>query len=159
MTTAYDVPPGLLVDALARKLKEVEAVREEEWIKFAKTGRHREKAPTQSGWWHKRVAAVFRKVYMLGPVGTSRLSSEFGGSADRGSKPDRAVKGSGSITRLALQQLEEAGLVQRQKNRGRVVTAKGRSLIDNTAYELFQELARSMPELNKYRVRIESEAS
>jgi small subunit ribosomal protein S19e len=157
MTTAFDVPSGMLVNALAEKLKSIDAVKEEEWIQFVKTGRHREKAPAETGWWHRRVAAVLRKVYVLGPIGTSRLAAEFGGSADRGSEPNRAVKGSRSITRLALQQLEKAGLVQRQKNRGRVVTPEGRRLVDNTAHEIFLNLVKDMPELEKYRMKAESE--
>ncbi|MEM3851707.1 MAG: 30S ribosomal protein S19e [Methanomassiliicoccales archaeon] len=157
MTTAYDVPASELVEALAERLKKIEAIREEDWLSFVKTGRHREKAPASPGWWHRRVASVLRKVYILGPVGTSRLAAEFGGSADRGSKPNKAVSGSGSITRLALQQLEMAKLVTRQKNKGRIVTSEGRKFVDNTAHEIFLQLMQSNPELGKYRLKVESE--
>ncbi len=158
MTTAYDVPAGSLIEALTAKLKEIDAIKIEEWTHFVKTGRHREKAPAEPDWWHRRVASVLRKVYILGPIGTSRLSAEFGGPSDRGSKPNAAVKGSGSISRLALQQLEKAGFIQKQKNTGRVVSGKGRSFVDAAAHEVFQTLAKANGELEKYGVKAESEA-
>ena len=158
MTTAYDVPAGSLIEALTAKLKEIDAIKIEEWTHFVKTGRHREKAPAEPDWWHRRVASVLRKVYILGPIGTSRLSAEFGGPSDRGSKPNAAVKGSGSISRLALQQLEKAGFIQKQKNTGRVVSGKGRSFVDAAAHEVFQALAKANGELEKYGVKAESEA-
>lgn len=151
MTTAFDVPAGQLVDTLTTKLRDMDSVKATEWTKYAKTGRHTEKAPTNPDWWHKRVASVLRKVYIQGPVGTSRLSAEFGGASDRGSRPNKAVKGSGSATRMALQQLERAGLIQQTKNRGRIVSSKGRSLVDDAAFEVFQSLVKSVPSMDKYR--------
>ncbi len=150
MTTAYDVPAGSLIEALTAKLKAVDAIKAEEWTLFVKTGRHREKGPAEADWWHRRVAAVLRKVYILGPIGTSRLSAEFGGPSDRGSRPNAAVKGSGSISRMALQQLEKAGFVQKQKSTGRVVSAKGRGFVDAAAHEVFQGLVKTNGGLEKY---------
>ena len=157
MTTAYDVPAGQLVEALTRKLRETDSVKATDWTEFAKTGRHREKAPIEADWWHRRVASVLRKVYIMGPVGTSRLAAEFGGAADRGSKPNKAVKGSGSATRMALQQLEKAGLVQQQKSRGRVISGKGRSFVDDAAHEVFQSVVKVEPGLEKYGTKDKSE--
>lgn len=157
MTTVFDVPAGQLVDMLTTKLMEIDSVKPADWTRFAKAGRHTEKAPVNPHWWHTRVASVLRKVYIMGPVGTSRLSAEFGGAADRGSKPNRAVKGSGSATRTALQQLERAGLVQNLRNRGRVVSSKGRSLVDDAAYEVFQSVVKTVPSMEKYRTGAKSE--
>ena len=157
MTTVFDVPAGQLVEALTTKLRGIDSVKAAEWTRFAKTGRHTEKSPANSDWWHRRVASVLRKVYVMGPIGTSRLAAEFGGAADRGSKPNRAVKGSGSATRMALQQLEKAGLVQNVRNRGRIVSSKGRSLVDDTAFELFQMAVKADPSLEKYRTGAKSE--
>ena len=64
------------------------------------------------------------------------LRAEFGGYSDRGNKPNRAVKGSGSIARTALQQLEAAGLVQTVLAKGRIVTPQGRSRMDNAAHDV-----------------------
>jgi small subunit ribosomal protein S19e len=93
---------------------------------------------------------VLRKIYLYGPIGTERLSAQFGGARDRRAKPYKAVKGSRSIIRHTLRQLEAAGLVQADKNRGRVVTSKGQSLLDNTARDIMKGLASEDPELSKY---------
>jgi len=138
MVTIYDVPPGELVANLAGKLQEIDTIKPPEWADFVKTGRHTEKAPVQKDWWFTRAASVLRKVYIEGPIGTERLAATYGGFADRGSKPNKAVKGSGSIARKCLMQLEASGLVAKDKNRGRVVTAKGRALLDRVAMDVHE---------------------
>ena len=150
MTTIYDVPPQQLIDLTAVKLREFEQIAPPSWTIDVKTGTHAETQPVQEDWWHVRIAAVLRKVYVYGPIGTERLAAEFGGSKDRKVKPNKSVKGSRSVVRKALQQLEAAGLVAADKNRGRVVTPKGQSLLDNTAREVMKELASKDPELSKY---------
>lgn len=151
MTTVYDVPPDVLIRKVAEKLKEKEETKPPSWAKFAKTGIHREKAPTQNDWWYTRSAAILRKVYIHGPIGVSRLRAMYGGCRDRGSKPNKARKGSGSITQLALTQLEKLEYVSIVKGKGRTITPKGRSLIDDTAHEVLQELIKANPALSKYR--------
>jgi len=136
MVTVYDVPSEKLIENVAQKLKDSGAVNPPEWAEFAKTGVHTEKAPVQPDWWYTRVASVLRKVYVKGPIGTSKLSAEYGGFVDRGSRPNRAVKGSRSIIRRSLIQLESAGLVIKNKNNGRVVTPKGQAMLDNAAKEV-----------------------
>lgn len=148
MTTVYDVPPMQFIELTAEKLsKELKAP---EWASYVKTGVHREKPPTQDNWWSIRSAAVLRKVYIEGPIGVTRLSEEFGGPVDRRSKPNRACRGSRAIIRQILHQLEALGYVDKMGARGRVASAKGRSLLDNTAHELKQDLVKSIPGLDKY---------
>src|SRR4030042_4033405 len=136
MVTSYDIPAEKLIEKVAAKLREIETIKAPEWAEFAKTGRHTEKAPTQKDWWHTRAASILRKVYMKGPIGTSRLAEEYGGFADRGSRPNKAVKGSRNIARKCIMQLEASGLVAKNKNKGRVVTAKGQKLLDAAAKEV-----------------------
>lgn len=150
MTTVYDVPPQRLIDMTADKLREFPEINAPEWASDVKTGTHVETQPVQDNWWHIRTAAVLRKVYLYGPIGTERLSAEFGGARDRRVKPYKAVKGSRSIVRHSLQQLESAGLIEANKNKGRIITAKGQSLLDNTAREVMKEMASADPELSKY---------
>ncbi len=150
MTTVYDVPPQKLIDLMAEKLREFQEIAQPEWASDVKTGTHVETQPVQENWWHIRTAAVLRKVYVNGPIGTERLAAEFGGSKDRKAKPYKAVKGSRSIIRNVLQQLEAAELVAADKNRGRVITPKGQSLLDNTARAVMKDLASKDPELSKY---------
>jgi len=136
MVTVYDAPSEKLIANVAQKLKDSGSVSPPEWAEFAKTGVHTEKAPIQVDWWYTRAASVLRKVYIKGPIGTSKLAAEYGGFNDRGSKPNKAVKGSRSIIRRSLMQLESAGLVAKNKNNGRVVTPKGQALLDNAAKEV-----------------------
>src|SRR2546430_6407514 len=62
MTTAYDVPPTLLIERLTDRLQKEGKIKPPEWAMFARTGIHTEKAPVQPDWWYRRVAAVLRKV-------------------------------------------------------------------------------------------------
>ncbi|WP_010477436.1 30S ribosomal protein S19e [Thermococcus zilligii] len=150
MATVYDVPGDLLVKRVAEKLKEIEEIKPPEWAKFVKTGRHKERLPEQEDWWYYRVASVFRKVYVDGPVGIERLRTWYGGRKNRGHAPERFYKASGSIVRKALQQLEQAGFIQKVPGEGRAVTPKGQSFLDTIATELKKELEERIPELKKY---------
>lgn len=150
MTTAYDVPSEMLIKRSSEKLKTDPNLTPPKWAAFVKTGPSREKAPSQNDWWHTRAAAVLRKIYFYGPIGTTRLSADFGGKKDRGSAPHHAYMGSRNITRTIIHQLQKAGYVTSDKNKGRVVTPKGRSLLDNIAHEVLKEQATARPELQKY---------
>lgn len=148
MVTVYDVPPEKLIASVAEKLKE-EKIEPPEWSRWVTTGVHKEKGPEQEDWWYIRLASVLRKIYIMGPIGTSRLAAEYGGKEDRGSKRYKARKGSRAIVRKALQQLESLGYVKKDK-KGRVITPKGRSFMDNVAHEIMKELVKESPELEKY---------
>ena len=150
MTTVYDVPATALIEEAAKRLAEVKQIAAPEWADFVKTGIHTEKPPVQDDWWTTRVAAVLRKVYIEGPIGTEKLRAHFGGFRDRGNKPNRAVKGSGSIAREALQQLEAGGLVQTVQAQGRIVTAQGRVFMDNAAHAVRGRVEKDVPLLAKY---------
>ncbi len=50
--------------------------------------------------------------------------------------------GSGSVIRKALQQLEAAGLVEKTK-KGRIVTAKGRRLIEEISESIMKRQAKA----------------
>jgi len=65
-------------------------------------------------------------------------------------KPYKARSGSGSIVRRAVQQLEKAGYVTRIRGKGRVLTPKGRSFLDNTSNDVMKNVEGSYPGLNKY---------
>ncbi len=148
MVTVYDVPPTKLIEKLSVKLKEM-GIEEPSWTKFVKTGAHKERRPEDDNWWYIRCASVLRKIYINGPVGVERLRSAYGGRKNRGHKPEKFVKGSGNVIRTSLQYLEKAGLIERT-GKGRVISPKGQSLLDNTAKEVRDEIISEMPELSKY---------
>ncbi|MEW5747965.1 MAG: 30S ribosomal protein S19e [Candidatus Thermoplasmatota archaeon] len=150
MATAFDVPANKLIPKIAEELRKLETVKPPEWAPYVKTGRHTEKSPMEEGWWFTRSAAMLRKIYIEGPIGTTRLAAMYGGTADRGSKPDKAVRGSRSISRLTVQQLEKSQLIQKEKDGGRAVTAKGRKMVDSLATAVLKEMAAQNPELTKY---------
>lgn len=86
----------------------------------------------------------------MGPIGTERLRAEYGGRTGRVVRREHARKGAGCNIRKALQQLEVAGLVGTQKNKGRVLTREGRRALDKLATEIKEELEKKLPELKKY---------
>lgn len=150
MATMYDVPADALLEALAEDFED--RLDEPDWAQFTKTGPSRELPPEQENFWAVRAASLLRKVADTGPVGVERLATEYGGSK-RGSTryrvaPDHRADGSRNIIRTILQQLEEEGLVETAEGEGRRITADGRSLLDDTAGEVLQDLDR--PELERY---------
>jgi small subunit ribosomal protein S19e len=151
MVTALEVPPDLLIRRVAEKLKQMPQIKPPVWAYYVKTGVHKERPPQDPDWWYYRAASILRKLYKRGtPVGVERLRTAYGGRMNRGVAPEHFAKGSGSIIRRILQQLERAGLVVRVRGKGRTLSPKGRSLLDNTAYEIMRELAEKNPELKKY---------
>ncbi len=149
MVTVYDVPPNKLVEDVSKKLKDMDNIESPGWAPYVKTGIHKEKAPLEEDWWYVRVSAILRSVYTKGPVGISKLRGKYGGKQERGSKPSKVAKGSGSVVRTALKQLENENLVKKEK-KGRIITSEGQALLDNTAYEILKKMAEDDPELTKY---------
>ncbi len=149
MATVHDVPPNELIERISEELKEMESIEAPDWAMFVKTGVHKEKAPDQPDWWYLRVSALLRSVYVEGPIGVSKLKGKYGGKQRRGSKPSHVAKGSGSIIREGLQQLESAELIEKGED-GRTVTPDGQSFLDDTAHEIMKEMAKDDPNLSKY---------
>jgi small subunit ribosomal protein S19e len=150
MTTVYDVPSKDLIDAVAKKLQSDESIVIPNANIFSRTGVDRENPPMNKNWWYARCASILRKIYINNVIGIEHLRSEYGGRRDRGSKPYKAKSGSGSIVRRALQQLEKAGYVTKIKGKGRVLTPKGKSFLDNMSHEILREVMAYNPELKKY---------
>ena len=65
-------------------------------------------------------------------------------------KKNHAVKAGGNNIRKILQQLETAGLIQTTKPKGRVMSPKGRKLLQEVAGDLNKEIVKTIPELKKY---------
>ncbi len=151
MPTVYDVPANILIERLAAYLKEnVTEIEPPPWVAFTKTGAHAERPPQNPDWWYTRCASLLRKIYVIGPVGVSRLSKEYGGRVGGEMHAEHFRRGGRTILRTALQQLEAAKLVAVKGKEGRVMTKDGRSTIDRLAGEMKRELERSLPELKKY---------
>ena len=135
MTTVYDVDPNALIDAAAGELKA--KVKAPAWSEFVKTGLSKERPPENPDWWFVREASILRKIYTKGPIGVSRLRNEYRSKKNRGVRPEKSYPASGKITRLAVQQLEEQGLVKKIKDgKGREITGAGMKFLDNLAHKI-----------------------
>jgi small subunit ribosomal protein S19e len=151
MVTLYDVPADALLEALAEKLEG--ELDEPDWAPYAKSGSGREFPPEQADYWSVRAASVLRTVAKDGPVGVERLANRYGSVKDGtdryGMKPRHGTAGSRKQLRTMLQQLEDAGYLERPPNdEGRVISAEGQSLLDTTAGEVLESLDR--PDLERY---------
>jgi small subunit ribosomal protein S19e len=149
MTTVYDIPADMLIRQVAEELKTNSQIQPPDWAAFSKTGVHKEMPPEDPDWWYVRAASVMRRVYIDGPVGIQRMRSFYGGKRDRGSNPSKFRRGSGSILRNVLQQLEAAGYIARNKE-GRRVTPAGRAFLDGVANSLKPQAVEAAPGLSKY---------
>ncbi len=150
MTTVFDVPPQDLIHVVAADLKKSKTAKPPEWAGYVKTGVSRESSPVNRDWWFTRLAAIFRKVYVKGPIGTERMAAEFGGRRDRGSAPYHPRKGSRAVIRECLAQLEALEYVKKTNQGGRVVTPKGHAYLDSKAHDVMTRLVKQKPELKKY---------
>ena len=139
MGTIYDCDQSELVEKASQELKKVNAVKAPSWAAFVKTGMHKERPPVKDEWWHIRAASVLRQIYRKGPIGVSKLRTAYGGKKNRGYKTEHFYRGSGSILRKILQQLEAAGFVKKEEkniHKGRVLTAAGKKFLDTVASQI-----------------------
>ncbi len=130
-------------------MKAVPSVQEPDWAKFVKTGSHAERPPISPDWWFARAASLLRKVYLHGPVGLSDLERVYGGTKALHYFPKHHRDAGGSSIRVILKQLEQAELVSKT-SKGRVLTSKGRAMLDKTSNELFTALSKENKALERY---------
>jgi len=149
MPTVYDVPPELLIHRLAEHLKRIPQIQPPHWAMYVKTGSHKERPPQNRDWWYYRCASLLRKIYLYGPIGLTDLMSIYGGRTRVGYKLAHHRNAGSSIIRRALTQLQSAGFVEKTP-KGRVITPKGRSLLDRLSTEIFREMVKQNPELERF---------
>jgi small subunit ribosomal protein S19e len=133
MTIERESSTEQLIRQVAGKLRALPEMKPPDWSRFVKTGAHSERPPQDPDWWWIRAAAVLRKVRLAGSLGTQKLRKAYGGRKNKGHKPEHKYKASGSIIRKILQQLEAAGMVSRTKSKGREITQRGISLMNEAA--------------------------
>ncbi|HEY9385905.1 MAG TPA: 30S ribosomal protein S19e [Nitrososphaeraceae archaeon] len=149
MAKAYDIPASNLIARLSEQLKKDKKIEPPGWSAFVKTGAHVAKIPQNKDWWYTRCASILRKVYIHGPIGVSDLKSEYGGKKQIGYKLAHHKNAGGSIIRKALQQLEDAGYIVK-KDEGRLISDEGMKKIDKLATEIYKEIIKTSPELQRY---------
>ncbi len=149
MVNARDVPTAKLIPALAEQMKGVAVVQEPEWAKWVKTGSHAERPPADSNWWFTRAASLMRKLYLHGPVGLGDLERAYGGTKALHYYPKHHRDAGGSNIRKILKQLEQAELVSKTP-KGRVLTPKGRAMLDKVARDVFAAASQDNKALARY---------
>ena len=132
------IEPKKFIEICKEELKKIKEIKPPEWSRFAKTGVHKKFPPQQDDWWYIRSASILRRIYLDGPVGVARLRTYYGGRKERGHKPERFRKASGNVIRKILQQLESAGLIEKNKEgkRGRVISEEGRKFLRKISSEV-----------------------
>lgn len=138
----HDVDATLLIKRVAEELKKDANIKPTSWAPFVKTGMSRERAPVQQDWWHVRAASILRKIFILGPIGTHKLQTRYGGRKNEGMAPEHFYPAGGNHIRKILQQLEKAGLAKQTVkgvHKGRIVTPKGHQLLEAVAAAIMKE--------------------
>ncbi len=133
MVTVYDVEPNKLIGSAAKKLKDMK-IDKPEFVGLVKTGSHAERPPSDEDFWYVRCASILRQAYINNVIGVQALRRHYGGRQRRGVKPQRHAPAGGSTIRKAMQNLEKAGLLKKEKE-GRMLTPQGRAFLDGVAKE------------------------
>jgi len=152
MATIYDVDQQELIEKAAEELKKNENIQPPEWAGYVKTGVHKERSPASEDWWYMRSASVLRIIYKQGPVGVAKLRVRYGGKQRRGHKPARFARGSGSIIRKVLQQLEKAGYLKKEDkaaHKGRIISPQGKSFLDKVASSIYKKVGKPKVEVKE----------
>ncbi|HLC37928.1 MAG TPA: 40S ribosomal protein S19 [Candidatus Norongarragalinales archaeon] len=125
-----DSPAKDVISKASSELKKIPEIKPPDWIGMVKTSSHAERLPQSKDFWFDRCASVLYQVFKNGPVGTEALRNKYGGKTQHIVRRSHHRKAGGKTIRLALQQLEKAGFVSKAEKKGRIITAKGKSLLD-----------------------------
>ena len=132
-STVKDVDPHQFVKAFSAFLKKSGKLRVPGYVDIVKTGKHKELAPYDADWFYTRAASVARHIYLRGGVGVGALRKVYGGRKRRGTRPSHFCLGSSSVARAVLQALENAKILAKAADGGRVITDQGRRELDHIA--------------------------
>jgi small subunit ribosomal protein S19e len=141
----HDVPADKVIAKTAELFKKEKTVSPPEWAMFAKTCAGRDRAPMDPDWWYVRAASLLRRVALVGPIGTEKLRTHYGGRKNKGHQPERFYKASGNVIRTILKQLDKAGLTKQNEKgvKGRIVTANGQKVLYSLSDQIVAEKAKS----------------
>lgn len=90
-----------------------------------------------------------RKLYLHGPIGLGDLERAYGGTKALHYFPKHHRDAGGSNIRKILQQLEQAELVSKTP-KGRILSSKGRALMDKTSVQIFSPMSEQDKSLARY---------
>lgn len=131
---ALDVSANDLIDVVAQDLKKNYStlIVSPEWVMLVKSSAANERVPSEPDFFYKRCASILLTSYKRGTIGVQRLRRKYGGRTQHIVRRSHHRKAGGKVIRVALQQLEKAGLMNKEKA-GRSISAKGKSLLDKAS--------------------------
>ena len=133
MSNVFDVKGSELVKLAAQRLKG--SIKKPSYVEFVKSGADRERVPQDPDFYFVRSASILRQVYLNGPIGVSRLRTRYGSAKEHRVSRHHHVNSGGSIIRDAFASLESLDYIKKTK-KGRVITPKGKSFLDNLSKEI-----------------------
>ncbi len=147
--SALDVPANELIAKTAQTLKENYGnfIVPPAWVYLVKSGSHKERPPQEKDFWYKRCASVLYNSYSRGVIGVRKLRRKYGSRTQHIVRRSHHRQAGGKIIRLAMQQLEKAGLMKLEKLKvqkdpskimyaGRIITSQGRALLDKVSTQV-----------------------
>ncbi|MEM3791443.1 MAG: 40S ribosomal protein S19 [Candidatus Micrarchaeaceae archaeon] len=137
MSNVDYVDQGELVKRIAEMLKELK-VPKPDYVGMVKTGMSRERVPSQEDFWYLRCASILRQTFKNKQIGISRLRNKYGGRKGHRVRRHHRYRSGGSIIKDAFDALENLGFVKKTE-KGRVLTPKGQSFIENAAKSMLKE--------------------
>ncbi len=152
MDIVFSADPTKLIKKCSEKLKELKSIKAPDWALYVKTGPGKDRPPVNPEWWYERCASILRKIYMLGPIGVSKLRTHYGAKKNKGVKPEHFYRASGNHIRKMLQQLESEGLVetvQKGVHKGRKISAQGQSFLRKIGIEVIDSEEKNKKEAKK----------
>jgi small subunit ribosomal protein S19e len=131
---SLEVSANKLIVATAKELKANPQIKSPDWVLLVKSGSHNERVPEDEDFFFMRCASILRTLLVSdrGVVGVRRLQHKYGGRTSHLVGRSHHRKAGGKIIRVAMQQLEKAGFIKKEKA-GRSITAAGKKLLDKAA--------------------------
>jgi small subunit ribosomal protein S19e len=131
---SLEVSANKLIESTAQQLKSVPEIKPPDWVAMVKSGSHNERIPTDDDFWFKRCASILRTLLTTDrkSLGVRRLQHKYGGRTSHTVARSHHRKAGGKIIRVAMQQLEKAGLVKKEKV-GRVISNAGKKFLEKAA--------------------------
>lgn len=131
--TVLDVDAAKFINTYAEHLKRSGKLAVPSWVDIVKTGKAKELAPYNPDWFYIRTASLARRLFIRPGTGIGCFRTVYGSRQNRGSRPSKHVKASGSIIRKALQALETLKIVEKDPNGGRRLSKEGRRDLNHVA--------------------------
>ncbi len=131
MADVSSVSVSQLVNLAAEQLKSVASIKAPEWVSQVKSGSHTQRTIEEPDFWFKRCASILINA-SKDAVGVRRLQRKYGGARAHLVRRSHHRAAGGKIIRVAMQQLEAAGLLKKEKH-GRTASPAGLALLSKAA--------------------------